>query len=92
MWRNVEQIEEGRCLPGFHPYGWERVMSVRLDCGHTYIFQPDEPAFTNEQRGPRIGGDIDCIWCDSSFTRATKRLAGHYLVGRYVDERHGRLR
>ena len=92
MWRDVEQIEESRCLPGSNPYGWERVISVRLACGHTYIFQPDEPAFTNEQYGPRMGGDVDCIWCDSMFARMMKRLGGHCMVGRCVDERNGWLK
>lgn len=92
MWKRVEEIEEHRQFPGIHPYGWVKIMSVRLDCGHTYIFQPDEPAFTHEQSGPRVGREIDCIWCDSTLTRATKRLGGHYLIGRYFDERGERLR
>ncbi len=91
MWRHVERIEKGTSFPGMHPYGWKTIMSVRLDCGHTYIFEPHEPAFTHD-RGPRVGGSVDCIWCDSAFTRTMKRLGGHLLVGRYVDERRGRLR
>lgn len=92
MWRQVERIEEHHALPGIHPYGWLKNMAVTLDCGHTYTFQPDEPAFTDAQRGPRVGRDIDCIWCDSTLARTLKRLGGHYLVGRNLDEDHERLR
>lgn len=92
MLRNVENIEKGHLLPGVHPYGWTTIMTVKLDCGHSYIFEPDEPAFANEGFGPRIGQEMDCIWCDSALNRMAKRMSGHYLVGRHVDEQAGKLR
>ena len=95
MWRDVERIEDVTSPPkgaeSIFPSGGPFCL-VRLDCGHTYIFQRHEPAFTNERQGPRLGGQIDCIWCDSMFARNAKRLGGHYLGRRYVDERTGRLR
>ena len=95
MWRDVERIEEVTSPPK----GAESIFasggpfcSVRLDCGHTYIFQRYEPASTNERYGPHVGGQVDCIWCDAMLARTAKRLSGHYLSGRSVDERTCRLR
>jgi len=69
-----------RVKPGVNP---NAVFILILECGHSYAFHDLEvPGLADYVS--RFGRELDCVQCDSFLTRASKRLAGHHLSGRYA--------
>ena len=69
-----------RAKPGVNP---DAVFILILECGHSYAFHDLEAYGLNDYVN-RFGRELDCVQCDPFLARASKRLAGHRLSGRYA--------